>query len=223
MLVRISTGAAIPSYFAGYNDKRVKKHLKRPAITCIWLWRVFLVEAELAGGGFGLPLEYFRLRPPGWRLEFDGSLIKGLGLKMSRWEDDEWETEWVASIRLPFDLKDDSSYQNAVEFLAVVVCFAIMARRGHRDVAIHLKGDSTTALCWALEQRFRTGFSRNGVIAFVALSLGTGFKVDGTEHVDGKTNVEMDDFSRGKDPSSAPYNYPEDLIERIDCETRRIQ
>lgn len=127
---------------------------------------------------------------------------------MSRWVDDEWETEWVASIKLPFNLKEDSSYQNAVEFLAVVVCFAIMARRGYRDVAIHLKGDSTTALCWALEQRFRTGFSRNGVIAFVALSLVTGFKVDGTEHVDGKSTVEMDDFSRGETLAVHPTTTP---------------
>jgi len=37
--------------FAGYNDKRVKQRLRQPAITCIWLWRVFIVEAELAGGG----------------------------------------------------------------------------------------------------------------------------------------------------------------------------
>ena len=47
------------------------------------VWRVFLVEAELASGGFRLPLEYFRERTIFWKLEFDGSL-KGVGLRVLR-------------------------------------------------------------------------------------------------------------------------------------------
>ena len=72
------------------------------------VWRVFLVEAELASGGFRLPLEYFRERTIVWKLEFDGSL-KGVGLRVLRRTVDGWEEEWVAGIRLPFRLKGDSS------------------------------------------------------------------------------------------------------------------
>ena len=203
--------------YAGLDNKRTKRRLREGAITCIWLWRVFLVEAELAGGGFRLPLEYFRERTIVWKLEFDGSL-KGVGLRVLRKIEDDWEEEWVAGIRLPFELKGDSSFRNTVEFIAVIAAYAIMARRGHRDLAIHLTGDSTTALAWAKNQNFKIGPSRNSAVVFVAIHVGTGFRSEVTTFVDSESNKFMDDLSRLIDPAGAPYFIPKSRIERIDCE-----
>jgi hypothetical protein len=175
------------------------------------------VEAELAGGGFRLPLEYFRVRKPVWLLVFDGSL-KGVGLEMSRMTDRGFETVWVSSVKLPFDLiEGDSSFQNTVEFIAVITAYAIMAKRGHKDLAIHLKGDSTTALSWAKDQRFRIGRSRNSAVVYTVMHMETGFRSEETEFFDSESNFFCDDMSRLVDPAGQPYNYPENMIERIDC------
>ena len=51
----------------------------------------------------------------------------------------------VAGWAFPFDLNHESRYQNASEFIAVLMGLMSLKRLGYRDVGIHLIGDNTSS------------------------------------------------------------------------------
>ena len=54
----------------------------------------------------------------------------------------------------PFDCHKDSSYQNACEFIAVLLAVLALAQLGVRDVSIRLCGDSITSLSGGTDGHF---------------------------------------------------------------------
>ena len=70
------------------------------------------------------PIHTIVKRAPTFLIEYDASLT-GLGLVLSYWDPvSSWTILTVVQVKLPFDLQDDSGFQNTVEFLAVVVGLA---------------------------------------------------------------------------------------------------
>ena len=53
-----------------------------------------------------------------------------------------------------YQLGGDSSYQNSMEFITIVVSLAILVSLGLRDITVVVQGDSTSALAWASKQKF---------------------------------------------------------------------
>ena len=99
-------------------------------------------------------------------------------------------------LALPFDLGEDSSFQNTVEFIADVVGIAGFCALGYTGRGIKLIGDNTSSLAWAATERFRAGRSRPAGILFMALAVTHDLVISDTEHLPGKRNLVCDSLSR---------------------------
>ena len=154
---------------------------------------------------FARPLESFRSVPPSYCIEYDASL-KGLGVilrDMSTVDEDNQDGSImkVASLYpLPFDLKNDPSYQNVVEFLAVILGMIMMRREGLSNVTIKLKGDSKSSLKWGSTELFKGNLVQRASIVFILLGVHANITVEESEHWAGLLNVRCDRLSRGTRP-----------------------
>ncbi len=112
----------------------------------------------------------------------------------------------TANVRLPFDLRQQSKFQNSVELIAVVVGFVFLTQKGYWGVGIRLVGDSRTSLKWGLTERFKGVLGLGSTLACVA--LGTAFDLFLAEsvHVAGKNNVLQGRQSRGITPGELGFD-----------------
>ena len=79
----------------------------------------------------------------------------------------QWELWAVTAIRLPFQLGQDSSFQNTAEFMVVVMDIVTLARRGVVGAPIALLGDNTSSLAWASKERFKEGRSQHAATSLM--------------------------------------------------------
>jgi hypothetical protein len=172
------------------------------AAVAIRLWRAHLTWAEvqsLRGRARGRLLECFADRAPVVLLEMDGSLI-GVGCRLFALEGGDSERLLGhASVGIGDGLRGDSSYQNAMELMAVVWGLAALGQLGYRDCCIRIRGDSRTILEWTCSTRgaFQSVRARSPVIAFVAVCGRFGFSIDrDPQWIAGEVNVVCDGLSR---------------------------
>ena len=115
----------------------------------------------------------------------------------------------VAGIVTPFELEGDSSFQNSMEFIGVVLALGLLALNGFRDVRFRLRGDSKTALAWSQKQRFNTGPSEAAAVAFLLFAQECGLRMgeeeDDLQFILGIVNVACDSMSRGSSPTELGY------------------
>jgi hypothetical protein len=149
-------------------------------------------------------------RPPTFLVEYDASLT-GIGLVISYYDPvTEWTVFQVAKLELPFDLGDDSGFQNSVEFMAVVIGLAILASLGYASHSIIVKGDNTSSLAWSTTERFRPGPSRGCAVFFMAFATIADLVVDQGIHIPGERNIVCDGLSRDK--HAHEFGYDDELV-----------
>jgi len=184
----------------GLQGRCISKKLSEESIRCIEMWRVFLVMMEIDFmGGYRRPFQSFRLRESSFLVEYDASL-KGLGVILFRLEDEE-EIVWkVIATGLPFELEEDSSYQNTVEFVAVVLAMTCLASLGVSNASVRLRGDNVSSLKWSVKERFRGNRCVKAATLYVAIGSRLDLRVVDTIHLPGKNNVICDMLSRGASP-----------------------
>jgi hypothetical protein len=102
---------------------------------------------------------------------------------------------------LPFDLGIDSGFQNAAEFIAVVMGIGCLAAMGITDTRVRIIGDNISSLSWSVKSSFRDGPSRNAAICMAMMGTQIGIDVEDGQHIAGSSNTVCDGLSRGKDPS----------------------
>ena len=102
------------------------------------------------------------------------------------------------------DLKNDPKYQNAMEFLGILMGLLTLRWMGIVDVVVDLLGDNTTSLAWSASLKFRSGSSTSAALLFVLLSHHGGVTVGNSIFRAGVLN-EADGLSRGVDPSIGQY------------------
>jgi hypothetical protein len=132
-------------------------------------------------------------------LEFDGSLT-GVGFRIFSEGDGLERLLGIGGITVPFDLHQDSSYQNAMELTAVVMALAFAAEIGLRQRTVHLRGDSMTVLSWLSGERsdIRSVLARAPAMTFLALCGRFNFIVDTAfSFIAGVDNWACDALSRG--------------------------
>ena len=172
------------------------------AETAIRLWRVLLLRTEMnvrLNSSTGRPLELFRLRPPSYVIEFDGSLT-GVGFRIFALVDDCEILYGAGALTAAFDLDDDSSYQNTMELAAVVSALVLLATSGVSGTAVRLRGDSVSVLTWLSRSSpsIDSSIAKSATIAFVACCLRYDFVVDPEFlWIAGTENVFCDSLSRG--------------------------
>lgn len=146
---------ALYNEMKGMRSRVVSKQLGVEAVRCVELWRVFLVMMELGSSfGYRRSLDSFRWREAEFVLEYDSSLT-GLGVILYKLVNEE-EVVWkVVSVTFPYRLEQDSSFQNTVEFVAVVLAMACLASLGVSNASVRLRGDNVSSLKWSVKERFK--------------------------------------------------------------------
>ena len=94
------------------------------------------------------------------------------------------------------NFKDDASYQNLTEFMGAI--FAVIGHilLGHRGKTLDLRGDSVTALTWALTERPRGSIATNAAMMWTLLCIAADVNRRETTHIAGKDNEICDELSR---------------------------
>lgn len=173
----------------------------------IQLWRIFLCLNKLDPVKFSRTIESFRIRPANVFLCTDASLT-GIGFVIRHLQPDGIMGGLVAVIGMdvPFNLNSDSSFQNAMEFLAMIAALMTLHMSRFSECSIHCEGDNETALRWSKNENFRIGRSMAGALAFIKLGMITNNDIASCHHIPGITNVLCDKLSRGVTPLELGYN-----------------
>lgn len=203
---------ALYSDMKGLRGRCISKKLSDESIRCIEMWRVFLVIMEIdSEGGYRRPFDTFRLRESTFLVEYDASL-KGLGIVLFKLEGGV-EQIWkgIAAV-LPYELEEDSSYQNTVEFIAVVLAMACLASLGISNASVKLRGDNVSSLKWSVKERFRGNLCINAATLYVAIGSKLDLRVEDTIHLPGKSNVRCDRLSRGTSPDMLGFRREQQFI-----------
>jgi hypothetical protein len=167
----------------------------------ILLWRVFLCASHLRPQSFARSIESFRENKNTISLESDacltgfGVVIGGLDLGY------EVDTVWCGCGKTyDFQTEYDSSFQNTMEFIGIVIGISMIAREGIRQVNVKIVGDSMSALCWAGDEKYRSPHIRRAASVLVAISIHFGIEINESEHIAGIDNEVCDSLSRGDSP-----------------------
>jgi len=189
----------------GLRGRCISKSLSEESIRCIEMWQIFLVMMEIdMFGGYRRKLESFRRKESLYLVEYDASL-SGLGLLIFTLEGDN-EVLWkVLATDLSYDLCGDSSYQNTVEFIAVVLAITCLASLGVSNASIRLRGDNVSSLKWSVKERFKGNLYVKAATVYVAIVSRLDLRVDEADHLPGTMNVVCDKMSRGTSPDSLGF------------------
>jgi hypothetical protein len=188
----------------GWTKRNAKKHLSSEAILVIWVWRAFLMLIAIHPEKYARPILSFKARPTTFYVEFDASL-EGLGVVISTITNQVWTTYRVISIDTPYLLDGNSSYQNTMEFTAMVFAVCVIRSLGHSDMGVDFIGDSNSALSWAKYERFRRGNSVPAALLFMRVVGSSFLKVNHVTHVAGVNNTVCDKLSRHRLPEELGF------------------
>jgi hypothetical protein len=176
-----------------------------PVVWAVRFWQLHLAAMQLRGPAYCVRLESFRKRKPTVVVCFDASLTATGILIQGVREDGSLQVVRAAALVFPFELGEDSSFQNTAEFLSLVVAFVLLVRIGLAGAPVEIRGDSVSALSWAFKERFRAGRSLRATIAYVAIGSRYDLEVCDAVHVAGVDNVVCDQLSRGKVPEDLGF------------------
>jgi hypothetical protein len=123
--------------------------------------------------------------------EFDSSL-SGSGVI---WYARDSGTEVVLGVSA-VDLRFDSSNQNLAEYIGAIIAVLGQVMLGHSGRSLALRGNSMTALTWAVTERQRGTIVINASIVWTLLCVATNIDVIEYTHIPGDVNINCDRLSR---------------------------
>jgi hypothetical protein len=172
---------------------------------------MLLVLSQLDETKFTRSLESFRVIAPTVCIEYDASLT-GIGLYMSLLTGDATSVIiGYGRFFFPFDLKQDSSYQNFCEFMSIVVGLVVLVQRNYSDITVKLRGDSRTSLKWGSTERFKGVRSLSASVVYLLIGSRYNLWVAEAEHLPKEYNTLCDALSRGASLSQLGISQEYDL------------
>jgi len=186
------------------RNKNVTVLLSPLGRVAVYVWRAVLVLLRLKHTNFARPFRSFRDEAPAYQVEYDASL-SGIGviLRDLREYDAGNPTSGiigVTGVRFPFDLGQDSKYQNTCEYIGATIGMAMLARLGIRRQTLKLKGDSRASLKWGCKGLFKGTLSRRATFVHILAAVQFELYIGEAEHIEGIRHVWCDGLSRGKTP-----------------------
>ena len=128
--------------------------------------------------------------------EFDASL-KGAGVVWYGTIDGAEGAGGVCAVDLSFlGFGEDSSFQNLSEFIGAVIAVAGQVIMGLHGQTMSLRGDSVTALTWAITERPKGERVTRAAIIWTMLCVAVNINIDSITHISGKSNRVCDALSR---------------------------
>jgi hypothetical protein len=190
---------ALYSLIGGVTNRCALVDFTIEAQRAVRMWRAMLVllaEDELV---FGKTIVSFVTdNNPRFIVEFDASLSGAGLLWYQRQKEDGSEVSMgggAVDLR-GLDFGSDASYQNTAEFIAMIMGVLGLLQMGIRDVAIEVRGDSETALSWAVKGRPKGDLATNAAMVFALLCIIGGFRVTMESWISGEDNWRCDRLSR---------------------------
>jgi hypothetical protein len=162
------------------------------------MWRAMLVLLAEDETKFGKTIESFVSdNNPSIVVEFDASLSGAGLLWYQRQRDDSELSIGGGAVDLRgLGFGSDASFQNTAEFTAMIMGVLGLLQMGIRDVAIEVRGDSETALMWALKGRPKGDLATYAAMVFALLCIIGGFRVTIKSWISGEDNWRCDKLSR---------------------------
>jgi hypothetical protein len=142
-------------------------------------------------------MKSFRHQTAQYIIKYDASLT-GLGVGLYAVADMQLLT--YAALQLPFNVENDSSNQNTVEFVAVVLRLLLAWRTKLNNFYYDLHGDNMSTLAWARSDRVNSLLARRANIIFTTISMHLDTQLAETEHIPVSMNIVFDGLSRNVPP-----------------------
>jgi hypothetical protein len=165
------------------------------------MWKAFLCLLSPFESLFSRRICTFRDEPASVRIEYDASLT-GLGFVVSKFSTSSliWTITHHVGMTFPFaqHTRNNSSYQNSCEFIAVVSALYLLWRVTDGNFTYELIGDNTTSLKWCSKGYAKSELAKRASIAFTILAVLGNFRLHSTDHIAGKQNVVCDALSRNR-------------------------
>ena len=152
----------------------------RIAIKC---WQAILCLVKYKEKSFTRTLESFAPSLPLIVAEFDSSL-SGAGLIWYQRADGAEVARGVCAFDLTFlRFGGDSSFQNLSEFIGAILAVVGHVILGYKGQSLALRGDSVTALTWAITERPRGAIVTNAAMIWTLLCIAADIDIREMTHI----------------------------------------
>ena len=180
----------------GRTDEHALFWIPTETIVAIQCWRAMLRLVRHRETEFTRTIVSFAASTPAVVVEFDSSL-SGAGLIWYRREHGAEVAVGVSAVNLEFlAFGVDSSNQNLAEFIGAILAVIGQIIMGLSGCSLALRGDSVTALTWAITERPRGSIVSNASMVWTLLCVATDIDVTEMIHIAGKDNSNCDRLSR---------------------------
>ena len=188
--------AALYNLSAGRTDPQALFRLSSEASMAIRCWRAMLCLVRYRETDFTRTLESFVPTTSTVIAEFDASL-QGAGVVWYSTINGAEKAGGVTAVDLSFlNFGDDSSFQNLSEFIGAIIAVAGQVIMGRQSQSMSLRGDSVTALTWAITERPKGERVTRAAVIWTMLCVAVNIHIDGITHIAGKCNTVCDSLSR---------------------------
>ena len=195
---------ALNRMISGRLDPHASFPISAEAAIAIKCWLGMLCLMQDQESRFTRTLSSFVPTTPTITAEFDASL-SGAGLIWYETVNGFEVARGVCAVditHLGFDT--DSSFQNLAEFIGAILSVLGHVALGYSGQSIALRGDSVTALTWAITERPRGSIVTNAAMIWTLLCIAADVHVNDITHIPGVDNDRCDQLSRrGKNPTSS--------------------
>ena len=193
---------ALNRMMVGRTEPHALFHWSGEAVIAIQCWRAMLCLVRYRETEFTRTIESFSHTTPVSIIEFDASL-SGAGLIWSNRSTGAEVVVGVGAVDLTMlGFGADSSFQNLSEYIGATLAVIGQVVLGLSGSSIALRGDSVTALTWAITERPRGSIVTNAAMVWTLLCIATDVNVREVTHIPGAGNGRCDRLSRrGLSPS----------------------
>jgi hypothetical protein len=187
---------ALNRLIAGRTSVHASFLIPEEAKIAIKSWQAMLCLVRYDETTFTRTLDSFAPSAPSVIAEFDSSL-SGAGVIWYQTSNGAEVAAGVCAVSLAFlGFKDDSSYQNLCEFIGAIIAVIGHVVLGNRGRTLALRGDSVTALTWAITERPRGSIVTNAAMIWTLLCVAADVDIREITHIPGEQNDNCDQLSR---------------------------